>query len=265
MVNGGTSITIDDSLYAKCSCCSVKVSVLNSCSICPSMHNVEGNNLLSSCLVHKASQHDSLINEIPEKVAQNEIIQNDLINVAEVIDNKSFLIAFQNIEGFNQAKLTEFLAFLNDFQPAMLGIAEHWYMFDCDIPKVNHFKLWSRCRKSGKRGGVVLYLDERKVGPSYLLPFPQGERFDDIQQVWVQMPRSKLAIAVVYIPPGDTAARQEQLLAIADFCEISEILNLYPIIMGDFNIHDLEIINVDYLDANMRQEHAFVNDMCRIN
>ena len=138
-------------------------------------------------------------------------------------------------------------------------------MFDYDIPKIPNFKLWSKCRSNGKRGGVALYVDERKFGCSYVLPFPQSDVFKDIQQIWIQMTRSGLAVAVVYVPPGDLAGHQEQLLAIAEFCEIAESLELRPIIMGDLNIHDLEEVRVEYLDPNMRQEHTFINDMCRLN
>ena len=35
--------------------------------------------------------------------------------------------------------------------------------------------------------------------------------------------------------------------------------------MGYFNIHDLEEVSVDHLDTNMRQEYAFINDMCWLN
>ena len=112
---------------------------------------------------------------------------------------------------------------------------------------------WSVC-SLGAVGPINLSLEE-----------DTSEVFNDIQQIWIQMPRSGIAVAIVYVPPGDLAGRQEQLLTIADFCEIAESLELRPIIMGDLNIHDLEKVRVDHLDPNMRQEHTFINNMCRLN
>ena len=232
VVKEARNVCADDSLYTKNVFCSAKVPVLNNLS---PMHKVGVHAPLNLCLVHKAKCNDS----------------------------RELLLAFQNIEGFNQAKFVEFIDFFKNFDPSMLAIAEHWFMFDYDIPKIPNFKLWSKCRSNGKRGGVALYVDERKFGCSYVLPFPQSDVFKDIQQIWIQMPRSGLAVAVVYVPPGgDLAGRQEQLLAIAEFCEIAESHGLRPIIMGDLNIHDLEDVRVEHLDPNMRQEHTFINDMC---
>ena len=153
MVNKARNICADDSLYTKHVACSVKMPVYNNLS---PMHNVGDLNSFNLRLVHNAKQYDSLVqDEMMNNV--NQMLINDSVN--NDLGNKNLLLAFQNIEGFNQAKL-EFINFFKNLDPAMLAIAEHWFMFDCDIPKFPNFKLWSKCRKNGKRGGVAVYVDE---------------------------------------------------------------------------------------------------------
>ena len=194
---------------------------------------------------------------------------NDVINQPSVHDageemnediNK-VLLAFQNVEGLNKSKTVDLDEFFTTFQPTVLAISEHWCRFDCDVPKFHPYKLWSKCRVQAKRGGVALWIREDRVGKTFTLPSPTDKEHLMQDQIWIQVPASKLSFAAVYIPPGEQNVREEQLHLLLDFISISQKLGLRPIILGDLNVHDVHDVDAHIQNPQMRLEHIFLTYM----
>ena len=72
---------------------------------------------------------------------------------------------------------------------------------------------------------------------------------------------------MVYCPPGDTLYRLELLHLLLDFIMLSESLHLKPIIMGDFNIHDLHVVGgrAEFANHDIECEHALVQGIMQVS
>ena len=174
-------------------------------------------------------------------------------------DTNKILLAFQNVEGLNKSKIVDLEEFFTTFQPTGLAITEHWCRFDCDVPKITPYKLWSKCRVQAKRGGVAMWVREDRVGKTFVLPSPTDKEYLMQDQIWIQAPASKLSFAAVYVPPGEQQFREEQLQLLLDFISISQRLGLRPIILGDLNVHDVQVVDANIPNPQMRLEHIFFN------
>ena len=217
----------------------------------------ENNNVMSNHAIDNDSDDNDYIP--PELKVRHNVLNHNPINY-ESFDNKVFSCVFQNIAGFNRPKIGDFLLFLDKAKPTMCGVVEHWQKFENDLPYHPQYKCWGSCREDRRRGGVALWIDESRTGKTYSLPMPKEKEHLYSEQVWVQIPKCHIAVAVVYYPPGDVVYRLELLHLILDFIILCESLNLSPIIMGDFNIHDLHVPHEDmhFHIPGMEEEHALM-------
>ena len=202
--------------------------------------------LLSQASVHNAESNVDGINDVINLPSVHDAGDetNDYIN--------KVLLAFQNVEGLNKSKIVDLEEFFTTFQPTVLAISEHWCRFDCDVPKIYPYKLWSKCRVHAKRGGVTIWVREDKVGKTFTLPAPMDKEHLMQDQIWIQVPANKLSLAAVYIPPGEQCIREEQLHLLLDFISISQKLGLRPIILGDLNVHDVHVVDANIQNPQMR-------------
>ena len=108
---------------------------------------------------------------------------------------------------------------------------------------------------------MAIWVREDKVGKTFTLPSPKDKEHLMQDQIWIQVPTSKLSFAAVYVPPGEQYVREEQLHLLLDFISISQKLGLRPIILGDLNVHDVHVVDVNIQNPQMRLEHIFLTYM----
>lgn len=150
---------------------------------------------------------------------------------------------YQNVRGL-RTKLNDFKCNVSAFDFDIVFITESWLndgIFNCEILDTNEYTIFRRDRsstESTKRdGGGVFIAVKSHLNPT-LIPSFQSEAED----IWVRIVVNniKFYLCCVYLPPGDSHARELYTSKLNDIKY--SMLNETLIVVGDFNCKTVDWI-----------------------
>lgn len=179
---------------------------------------------------------ENVVNQINSKNIQNntaklsaKIKKHDEINFMHI-----------NIGGLN-CKFTEFSVLLENSEPNVLGVSEHWFLNnDIEQVKLNGYKLISHSSRSEYiRGGTAVYVQENMCFSDIVINCKSVEKVFEFSVCEVNVADLKITCICVYRSPK---ADFNQFYTKLDTL-LQEVYSpgKFVVLLGDFNVHFLRV------------------------